>query len=385
MTGVGSALVFEPLEGVDELDQLLFQTDALFYRSAEWAAERQQRHIQGAFRHHFDSNPAYRAYCVGRGVTPDDLEPAGDLWRIPLLPSSLFKVGDVLSGPLESIVKTCTSSGTQGSISRVYRDEQTLCRFLGSMQSVIDDVLKVRDLYGLHLGPSRDEAGDLWISYVLGIADLLCPTDHFVRDGVFRPAALMEQLITAKSVHKTVALIGPPILFLELLEFLDREDLNIPSCENVMVMTAGGWKRFSGQAISREALEEALCRRFTNLKRSQVRDSFNMVEMNTAVAECEDHVKHVPPWLLMTALDPETLTPLPPDTVGLLAFLDPTPTSYPGFVLTDDLAAVSAHETCACGRATQKLSIVRRVRSIEARGCALKIDRQYVAPGQART
>jgi long-chain-fatty-acid---luciferin-component ligase len=368
---------FAPLDAVNNLDDLLFQTSRLFERPAEWAREQQLRHIIDAFAWHYERNEPYRAYCERLGVAPGDVADDADLSRIPLVPSSQFKLSDVVTSPLEAVVKVCTSSGTLGSISRVHRDEQTLYRFLGSIQCSIDQVLTLTDAYGLHLGPSREEAGDLWISYVLSIADLLYPTDNFVRDGVFDPAAVIARLRDVKADYGTVVLVGPPIMFLELLAFASERGIILDHCENLMVITAGGWKRFSGQAISRTALEAGLSERFRGLDPRNVRDSFNMVELNTGIAECEWHAKHIPPWLRMTALEPRTMQPAAEHAVGLLAFLDPTPTSYPGFVLTDDLARIQ-QAPCRCGRPGPTLEIVRRIRSVEARGCALKIDRQYV-------
>jgi long-chain-fatty-acid---luciferin-component ligase len=63
--------------------------------------------------------------------------------------------------------------------------------------------------------------------------------------------------------------------------------------------------------------------------------------------------------------------------VGLLVFLDPTPASYPGFVLSGDLGRISHVDDCPCGRPGVCIEVIRRVSTIESRGCAQRIARQY--------
>jgi long-chain-fatty-acid---luciferin-component ligase len=90
--------------------------------------------------------------------------------------------------------------------------------------------------------------------------------------------------------------------------------------------------------------------------------------------ECSHKAKHVPPWLYASARDPRTLAEVKSGEPGLLAFADPTPTSYPGFVLSDDFGSVSRRIPCPCGITSDTLTIERRVNKVETRGCALKLE-----------
>jgi long-chain-fatty-acid---luciferin-component ligase len=90
--------------------------------------------------------------------------------------------------------------------------------------------------------------------------------------------------------------------------------------------------------------------------------------------DCEHGRKHCPPWLHASARAPKTLAPLGWGESGILAYLDPTATSYPCFVLSDDFGSVTRGERCPCGRSGDVLTIERRINRIEARGCALKLD-----------
>jgi long-chain-fatty-acid---luciferin-component ligase len=375
------ALDFKPLGAVGPVDRLIYHSDDPFRMERDAIETLQTELIGGAFRLHHDANEDYARYCRRLGVGPSDVSEWPDLARIPLLTSTQFKLREVLSCAPADVVKVCISSSTQGSISRVHRDETTLSRFLGSVQASIESLLGLDDCFCLHLGPSTREARDLWIAYAMSVVEMVYPTEHFVTDGIFDAERALDRLEATKDSYDAVLLLGPPIMLLRLVDAMHAAGRRIEGCESVVVVTAGGWKRFSGEAIPRAEFEALVAENLQGIASDSFRDCFNMVELNTLLVECEQHHKHVPPWLRLLALDPETLEPAAEGELGLLACLDPTPTSYPGFLLADDFARVREIHRCGCGRVSQTFEPVRRVSRVEARGCALKIDRSYAAQG----
>jgi len=376
-----AALDFKALPAVGRLDRLIFHSGDVFHMEPSRIEALQTALIGDAFHFHFDANDGYRRYCQRLGVGPSDVGDWSDLARIPLLTATQFKLRDVLSCAPADVVKVCTSSSTQGPISRVHRDETTLSRFLGSVHASIESLLELHDCFCLHLGPSTREARDLWISYAMSVVEMVYPTEHLVTDGEFSADRALDRLEAHKDDYDTVAVLGPPIMLLRLVDAMRAAGRRVAGCERVLVVTAGGWKRFSGEAIPRPAFEALVAEYLCDIPSHRFRDCFNMVELNAALFECEQQRKHVPPWLRLLALDPEALEPVAEGELGLLACLDPSPTSYPGFVLTDDFARVREAGRCACGRVSQTVEPVRRVTRVEARGCALKIDRAYAGRG----
>ncbi|MCI0489496.1 MAG: hypothetical protein L0229_23130 [Blastocatellia bacterium] len=189
---------------------------------------------------------------------------------------------------------------------------------------------------------------------------------------------------TGASPAASPVLVGPPIFFLYLMEFLkDRGETIDLGARGSLIITAGGWKSYAKEEIDCESFL-SLCGEYLGLRnRMKIRDAFNMVELNTVIFECERGVKHIPPWLVVAALDPENLSPSDPEEMGLLAFFDPLPTSYPGFILSDDFGQVS-NMPCMCGRAGPVLQFCRRVKMLEDRGCALKMERGTVVVPDTR-
>jgi long-chain-fatty-acid---luciferin-component ligase len=139
------------------------------------------------------------------------------------------------------------------------------------------------------------------------------------------------------------------------------------------VVAIGGWKRRSGERIPRAEFDDRIAAGL-GIETRQIRDAFNMVELNTAVLECEYHQMHLPAWIHARARSAVDLAVLPSEESGILSYLDPTPTSYPGFILSDDVGHVKHAARCRCGRQTDILVVERRLNTMETRGCALRID-----------
>jgi long-chain-fatty-acid---luciferin-component ligase len=356
----------------DSLDQLLYEGIAPYGNEAD---DRRFQWILSAVRHHMEHSPIYRRLADGIGFEIRQLEDTQDLACIPLISSGSFKrklFGDVGKG-----IKRCTSSGTMGTQSVVPRDARTLERFVGSISHGLREFLGHNELQRAYiLGPPPEEAGDLWFAFSLSLTELFNDADYFVHADEFEPERLYEALLAAErdpSCEPVIA--SPPSLLLGLLEWMEeRGTPNLALARRAgWAVTAGGWKRASNDAIDRQAFSERVhCQ--LGVEPGHIRDVFNMVELNTIIFECASGSKHVPPWLSVTARNPRDLTVLESGQTGVLAYLDPTPLSYPGFILSDDLGTLS-HDPCQCGRRGSTLHLERRLEVVEERGCGLKMER----------
>jgi len=373
-----SRISIRRLSAQTDLDHLLYNTRGLLDLESERHRKVAVEFIAASFRSHHERCEVYRRLCTAEGVEPASIRGWDDLPRIPLIPAASFKRRHICSVDGEDVVKLCTSSGTRGGRSIVARDHVTLERFIAGTGVLVDQLLAPVDhAQVFNLGPDDEEAGDLWIAYVLSAMQIRFSTRHYVSDDTLRLSALVRDLRAAQDQRQCIV-VGPPVLFLHLVEHLEAESQALDlGRTNSFIVTAGGWKRFEGSAISRRELTQRLCRRL-GLGETSVRDAFNMVELNTVLLECERNRKHIPPWLVASARDPSNLRCRPDGEPGLLAFLDASARSYPGFVLSDDIGWLDA-DRCPCGRRSPTLQFERRVERVEARGCALKLDR-HVRP-----
>jgi long-chain-fatty-acid---luciferin-component ligase len=373
VTTTESLAQHEVLSPVSELDRLIFTEHG---RGAAVQDDEMLRLelVRESVGHHLVQCPAYARFAEQVGFDFDSLADPKALDYVPQIPTSAFKRSAILSVPAEQTAKRCTSSGTQGTISVVYRDRFTIERLLGSTRRGLE--LLVGDWYEdeihvLNLGPDQAEAGDLWFAYVMSLIGVDYPTHHAVRAGTFDPHEALAALSRATAFP---VLAGPPALVMEVAEAaLVRGGLSIP---HLAIVTAGGWKRAGAQRIARGEFNELLLRAFDLENTCRVRDAFNQVELNTVMLECEYHRKHVPPWLHITARSLRTLEPLAYGEQGLLSYLDPSASSYPCFILADDVGTVR-RGPCDCGWAGRTLEIERRLDRAESWGCALKMDRAW--------
>lgn len=355
----------------DLLDRLLSGSCKSYDR--DYASERLEW-VKSAVSHHITNCPPYARLAAGSGFSPEQLRVTADLARVPLVPSSLFKKRSIVS-TVSGQLLTCKSSGTKGTVSEICRDEPTMERFVaGMLHGAAEFYDRLHDgRRGFVLGPCTDEAGTLWFSYALSLLDLSFDTDFFVRNDEFRVDELESALSELEAgIHPLI--VGPPVLLMDFCLWLQSRGRKLNLRErNALVITAGGWKSFSARAIDRAELCE-LVTDTLGVDPEAVRDIYNMVELNSQLFECEKNRKHVPPWLEVIVRDPSDLNPVGAGEEGVLTFLDPTPTSYPGFIFSDDVGRIDTGR-CSCGRIGRTLTIVRRLSKVEERGCALQMGR----------
>ncbi|RCX11150.1 long-chain-fatty-acid---luciferin-component ligase [Anaerobacterium chartisolvens] len=344
--------------------------DELSYREA------QNRSILNTFRFHLSNNKGYREYVEELEPNIDNIIGNFDVASIPLLPSAFFKRHDIRLSSVDDdeIIKHCTSSGTKGSLSVVPRDELTLINFLGSISSglsCIFDLERTGNHKAFVLGPNPEESGDLWFSYVLSSMAISFNTEYFEHNGYFDVAYAAERIEEAVRNNNEVLIISPPFRIVELCNWINQLKLSIKLKGNSFVISAGGWKNMSNKAIPREDYTSLVTDTF-KIDSRYVRDSYNMVELNSVINECECHEKHILPWVEAFARDPKTNEVLKDGQLGILSFYDGSSLSYPCFILSEDYGIVSLQK-CKCGRVGKRIKIVKRMEGIEARGCALKM------------
>ncbi len=356
------------------LDKIFFNYKELMCQP-ELANKVRSELIQATFQYHLKNNCEYRQYATRLGIS--DCSSLVHEVDIPLLPSAFFKGFDfnIATVPKKEIIKYCTSSGTQGSLSIVPRDETTLMHFLSSIAASFPALLQI-DRAGNHrgvvLGPSTEDAGDLWFSYAMACLTLQVTTTVCERNEEFDIDYSVSQIKYFLEKKHDLMIVGPPFRILDICKKISSISNFPPLTSKSFVISAGGWKNRQNQAINKVDFINMVADAFQIKNQSQIRDCFNMVELNTIILECEHHNKHIPPWLSVQARDPRTNKALPEGQSGILAFLDATAVSYPCFILSEDIGTVSEIK-CKCGRSGMVVNIEKRMSRIEARGCALKM------------
>ncbi|WP_165486024.1 hypothetical protein [Frankia sp. Cppng1_Ct_nod] len=379
MTSLAPAgpLTTSDLPAVHELDALVFSEGSCFEFAEDQERDVRLRVIRDAVALHAERSPLYAGLVERRGFTVERLQDERDLPTVPVLPTSVFKRTLVTSDAGGQVVRTFLSSGTHGRLSLVPRDETTLQRLLGSVRVGLrlldaNEDTDADDAQIINLGPSRQQAGDIWFGYVMSLIEIISETGHYVVDGRLDLAGAAAHVARASRDVGRAFVVGPPVFVCALAAYLTERRISVDG-SNITVITGGGWKShaaldgptFTRTAITALGLPDASC----------LRDAFNQVELNSVLMECAAGRKHAPPWLYPMTRN-ERLEPLSDGEPGLLSYLDPTAVSYPCFIVGDDLGRITPGR-CPCGSGGRLVEITRRLDGPADAGCALKMQDRF--------
>lgn len=317
-------------------------------------------------RRHTDACPAY-----GRWVRAmfGDHWGGGGLEQLPWLPVGVFKTHDLVSVPEDSLVRTVTSSGTGGAVSRVRLDAVTAdrqSRALAGIMQVLTGPQRLPMLVVDHEGVLRGGV-DALSARAAGVVGMM----RLGRDHVFaldadmglRVAAVREFL--ARHAGRPLLVFG--FTFMVWRHFLPAMAAEGLRCDGALLIHGGGWKALAAEAVDNETFKGELGRR---LGIGRVHSFYGMAEqVGSVFLEGEDGLLHPPPFAEIIVRDPDSLQPLPPGETGVIQVLSLLPASYPGHsLLTEDMGAVHAVDAGPWGG--KAFTVTGRVPRAQLRGCS---------------
>ena len=178
---------------------------------------------------------------------------------------------------------------------------------------------------------------------------------------------MIELMQQKQKEGKKLNIAGPPFWLNRILERMKTEGITL-KLEDSQVLTGGGWKAEEDKRAPEEAFREKV-EEILGIPQHHYHDVYAMSECSSVFLSCEGHYKHIPPVIHPLVLD-DDLQPLGYNESGRFAFIDPLPTSYPGFIITGDHVKLMEH--CpVCDREGSVLDIeVTRMPGVEGRGCA---------------
>lgn len=365
--------------GIDPLKAVVSSTSDLYRLPQETLNALKTELIRDSFRFHYENNTYYRMACDEKGVTPSHINGYQDLIKIPLIPIAKFKSAsnhELLSKPLNAIEHEMRSTGTSGLPSISRRCSDTVDVGVASVYAMYREFLKISKGAGLYVCPSTEEIPEMGMIKALNMLAGLLDTHRFmVKQERFIPEEAIAQLQQWDRKF-TRHIIGPPFLIHRLLQFLKQTGQKLPLDRGSMVITLGGWKRFTGQMISRREFN-LLCEEYLGIPASGVRDIYALVESNVMAIDDEHQVKHVSPYVHFSVRDMQDLSREVPDgEQGVLAILDPLSLATPGMILTEDIVSLIPGESPS-GRSGQRMEyIMRAPSSLEFGCCAVNLEKK---------
>lgn len=360
------------------IETTIGNTHQFFRLDPEQQAALRLELIRQSFSFHYGANGFFRAQCNAAGLTPEALRESSDLQRIPLIPVRTFKQPNshvLLSVPLTEVDLEIRSTGTGGIPSVARRDALTTTRTGIALLSLYREFFGISNGAGLFLCPSTAETPEMGMVKVFNLfCGILDDRAYLVRDYAFRAEEAVAYLQSWEN-KQTRHIFGPPFLINRLLRYMEFEDIKLQLDPRSFVITLGGWKRFNGENIGREAFDEKL-QTLLGIRPENIRDMYGMIETNMLAIECEHHRKHVPPWCYVSVRDVSNFdVELPVGGTGAIAIIDPLSNSYPAYILSEDVGMIEHDGVCACGRSGQIVTFHRRLQGAELGCCAVSIER----------
>jgi acyl-protein synthetase LuxE len=318
------------------------------------------------FRHQFERNAPYRAFCERRGVGPSTVAAWAD---VPAVPTRAFRTAALACGPPEATFVTSGTSGGPDARGRhlvphldLYRASAlpTFERF------VLPDGERLPCVFLLPPPSLRPESSLVhmcaWVGESLGTS-----VEWMAGPSGLDVPALAARLAALEASGDAVLLAGPTAGFVALFDTGRTFRLGPGS----RVMDTGGQKGLA-RPVSRAGFLRA-CWTHLGIPTYYCVNEYGMTELcsqryDSVLADrfsgrsLDARRLVAPPWLRTRVVDPDTLAPVRAGEVGLLCHHDLANAGSVSVVLTEDL-----------GRAVgdDGIELMGRVPGAVPRGCGL--------------
>lgn len=322
------------------------------------------------FNHHINESKEFK-----RMMTSIDFDITNilNIKDLPFIPVRLFKMFELTSIPIESIVKTMTSSGTTGqAVSKIFLDRNTaslqtrvlsriISSFLGSSRLpmiIIDceSTVKNRNHF------SARSAGITGFS-LFATKKLFALNEDMSLNEEGLKTFLQE------NKDKKIFLFGFTFIvyqhfYRELLKSNTKFDLS-----NSVLIHGGGWKKLITDSVDNKTFKLQLN---TICGISRIHDYYGMVEQTGTIhMECEEGYLHTSEYSDIIIRNSKDFTVCDFGEKGIIQLLSLLPLSYPGHsILTEDIGEILGEDECKCGRKGKYFKIHGRLKNAEVRGCS---------------
>lgn len=332
--------------------------------------------VQEVTDHHYRNCLPYQNLCRKRNFDPRS---AHEPEALPYLPTAIFKNALLLSIPEDRIFREINSSATSsGTPSRMTLDRQTSSRQTKCFNKIILERLGNRrhpfivlDTPDTVQRSARVSARSSTIRSLLFCAGKVNTCVDEVNGKLqLDEEALNRLLREAEKGSDAIVLFGfTYILYHHVVRPLMEKKVNY-NLKSIKIIHIGGWKKLESEKVSSEKLVQD-CASVFGVDESDVIDLYGFTEQAGMIyPTCQAGLRHVPVWGEVLVRDPLSLDPLPEGKDGLLQFITPIQTSYPGHsVLTEDMGHVECTDTCTCGRKGSAFKVIGRAPNSEIRGC----------------
>jgi phenylacetate-coenzyme A ligase PaaK-like adenylate-forming protein len=297
--------------------------------------------------------------------------------QLPWLPVRAFKEFELYSVSKESIFKTMTSSGTGGTQSAIYLDQETA----RLQQSKLIEIFQ--SSFGRERFPMLVIDAESTVKNRKEFSARAAAINGFSIFSRGRDFALNDDLeidvdrvkdFLEKFSGKRIFIFG--FTFIVWEKFIQRiKELNLKfDFSNSFLIHGGGWKKLENKKVSSETFKNHVSN-VVGCKR--VHNYYGMIEQTGSIyMECEFGNLHAPYGADAIVRGRDDFLFKGHNEEGLIQIFSNIQKSYPGHsLLTEDVGYTLSGSSCNCGREETILRVKGRLEKAEVRGCSDAVNR----------
>ena len=290
------------------------------------------------------------------------------LTQLPFLSIRLFKELQLKS--TNEILKTMTSSGTSGSLSKIFLDKTTALNQTKVLAKIVTDFIGQKRLPMIVLDtPSVLKDRRTFSARGSGILgfSLFAKKRIFAYDDNMNLELKKIEEFLEKYPNEPILLFGFTFMvwefFYKALKKMGKK-LNL---DKAILFHGGGWKKLIKESVTNEEFKNSL---FDVANIEKIHNYYGMVEQTGSIfVECEYGHLHSSIYSDIIVRDKEFNSIYQQE--GIIQLLSTIPLSYPGHnILTEDLGEILGIDDCPCGRGGKYFKINGRIKKAQLRGCS---------------
>ncbi len=330
-------------------------------------------------KYHYNNCKEYKSILDHFHFSPEDVKTYEDVFKIPFLPTVVYKNHHLFSMPESRMLAKATSSGTSGKFSRIGFETSGLFCAVKMVLKVVRrrKLLTIRPANYIVMGYQPHKSNQTAVTKNTFWTTLLAPAlsrtyaIKWQKDGYKVDLdGVISTIMEKGSKNVPLRFIGFPSYTYFLMKLMEERGLSIKLKPGSKIMLGGGWKQFYTEQVDKQTFYD-LAWRVLGVPEEDVIEFFGAVEHPILYCDCKNHRFHIPIYGRVAIRDVETLKVLGADQVGLVNLLTPMVKATPILsVMTDDLGVIRDGSKCGCGITSPYLEIIGRVGMKDIKTCA---------------
>jgi phenylacetate-coenzyme A ligase PaaK-like adenylate-forming protein len=320
--------------------------------------------------HHYNKSDLYKKYLDKMNFKQNKYL---SLNSFPFLPVRLFKEFDFLSIKKRNIFKTLNSSGTTSKkTSKIYIDKTNAFNQIKVLQKIFNNIVGNSRLPMLVIDCKRDNLNrnnfNASAAAVSGFSMFANEVSYLLDQNGNIDYKSLNNFLNKYSKSKFLIFGFTYNIFLNLINKLETNKLNIKNLSEGFIIHGGGWKKIEKQKIKRNTFNKLLNEKL-NIK--NVINYYGLVEqIGSIFFECKCGYFIASNFSEIIIRD-ENFKECKDGKSGFVQLLSLLPTSYPGHnILTEDIGEIVKNHSCTCYGHGKRFLIHGRLKDAELRGCS---------------